>query len=170
MNAYHWFTFIRYQMYPARVAAPLATLGPPSNVFFSTSAQVVHGNTQLLSDLTDNEFYPFAERIWLCIRLKNAGKYCDITLKTHGNVVECVQILRTDFVRRKASSAPSIPYLVKCQKQCVHPININSPLFSTIEHFGDIIEMNFAKRAWYDATQSPIGPVVETIIIQYVFA
>ena len=31
-----------------------------------------------MSDLTDNWFYPSAERIWLCIRLNNAGKWaCD---------------------------------------------------------------------------------------------
>ena len=31
-----------------------------------------------MSDLTDNEFYPFAERIWLCIRFNKAGKWaCD---------------------------------------------------------------------------------------------
>ena len=34
-----------------------------------------------MSDLTDKWFYPSADRIWLCIRLNNAGKYCDITLK-----------------------------------------------------------------------------------------
>ena len=29
-------------------------------------------------DLTDNWFYPSAERIWLCIRLNNARKWaCD---------------------------------------------------------------------------------------------
>ena len=42
--------------------------GPPSNVFLlSTSAYFVNGNTQLMSDLTDNQFYPSAERTWLCI-------------------------------------------------------------------------------------------------------
>ena len=30
-----------------------------------------------MSNLTDNLLYPSAERIWLCIRLNNAGKYCD---------------------------------------------------------------------------------------------
>ena len=31
-----------------------------------------------MSDLTDNSFYPFAERIWLCVGLNNAGKWiCD---------------------------------------------------------------------------------------------
>ena len=31
-----------------------------------------------MSDLTDNWFYPFGARIWLCIRLTNAGKRaCD---------------------------------------------------------------------------------------------
>ena len=35
-----------------------------------------------MCDLTDNIlFYPFAERIWLSVRSKNALKYCDITLK-----------------------------------------------------------------------------------------
>ena len=34
-----------------------------------------------MSDLTDSKFYPSVERIWLCIRLNNAGVYCDITLK-----------------------------------------------------------------------------------------
>ena len=28
-----------------------------------------------MSDLTGNKFYPFAERIWLCVRLNNAGKW-----------------------------------------------------------------------------------------------
>ena len=47
--------------------------GPPSNVFFPlTSAYFVNDNTQLMSDLTDNQFYPCAERIWLCICLNNA--------------------------------------------------------------------------------------------------
>ena len=49
--------------------------GPPSNVVFSTSAYFVNGNTQLMSDLTDNQFYPSVERIWLCIRLNNSGKW-----------------------------------------------------------------------------------------------
>ena len=81
-------------------------LGPPSIIFF-----------QLISDLTDNSFYPSAERIWLCIRLNNAGIFCDITLKTHGNVAECVRILRTDFGRREAQSAPYVRYLVKKVKE-----------------------------------------------------
>ena len=34
-----------------------------------------------MSDLTDTGCYPFAERIRLCIRLTNIGKYCGITLK-----------------------------------------------------------------------------------------
>ena len=87
--------------------------------------------------------------------------------ENHGNVAECVPKLRTDFGRRKAPSAPYVRFLVKkvkatssynivkayirdilyiyiyCyilllwQKVCVKP-------FSTIEHFGDIIETNFA--------------------------
>ena len=32
--------------------------------FWSTSAYFVNGKTQLMSDLTDNQFYPSAERIW----------------------------------------------------------------------------------------------------------
>ena len=46
--------------------------GPPSNVFL-TSDYFVNGSTQLMSDLIDNQFYPSARRIWLCIRLNNAG-------------------------------------------------------------------------------------------------
>ena len=71
-----------------------------------------------MSHLTDNLFYPSAERIWLCIRLNNAGKYCVITLKMlHGNVAECVRKLRTDFGRREAPSAPYVRYLVKKVKE-----------------------------------------------------
>lgn len=40
-------------------------------------------------------------------------------------------------------------------------VNINSSSFSTYGYFGDIIEMNFTYRPWYDATQSPIGSGVE---------
>ena len=43
-----------------------------------------------MSDLTDNYF--FAKRIWLCLRLNNAGKYCDVSLKIMvmlQNVCEC---------------------------------------------------------------------------------
>ena len=36
--------------------------------FFSSSAYFLNGNTQLMSDLTDNQFHPSVERIWLCIR------------------------------------------------------------------------------------------------------
>ena len=35
-------------------------LGPPSNFFFLTSAYFVHGDIQLMSNLTDNQFYPSA--------------------------------------------------------------------------------------------------------------
>ena len=34
-----------------------------------------------MSDLTDNQFYPSAEQIWLRKRLNNVVKYRDITLK-----------------------------------------------------------------------------------------
>ena len=38
----------------------------------------MNGNTKLMSDLTDNYFYPTDERIWLCICLNNSGKWkCD---------------------------------------------------------------------------------------------
>ena len=40
-------------------------------------------------------------------------------------------------------------------------ININSASFSPIEHFGDIMETNFAYRPWYDAIQSSIDSGVE---------
>ena len=53
-----------------------------------------------MSDLTDNWFYPSAKRIWLCLRLNNAEKYCYIILKIMvilQNVVEnCVRILEEE--------------------------------------------------------------------------
>ena len=57
-----------------------------------------------MSDLTDNEFYPSAERIWLCIRFNNAGEYCDITLKIMimlQNVCEnCIRIFEEEKHRQ----------------------------------------------------------------------
>ena len=50
----------------------------------SISAYFVNGNTQLMSDLTGSQFYPSAERIWLCVRLNSAGKYCDINFHDFG--------------------------------------------------------------------------------------
>ena len=84
--------------------------------------------------------------------------------ENHGNVAECVRKLRTDFGRREALSAPYVRYLVKKVKDTGilidkpksekpklvrTPENIaksvcEAPSLSTIEHFGDIIEMNFA--------------------------
>ena len=81
--------------------------------------------------------------------------------------------LHTDFERREAPSAPYVRYHVKKVKEpgilidkpkrgklktvhtpeniaavaesvCEAHINITSQSFSTIEHFGDIIETNFA--------------------------
>ena len=37
--------------------------------------------------------------------------------ENHGNIAECVRILRTDFGRREAPSAPYIRYLVKKVKE-----------------------------------------------------
>ena len=45
-----------------------------------------------MSDLTDNKFYSSAERIWLCIRLNNAGKWACDRLKED-----------TDFGKKKTS-------------------------------------------------------------------
>ena len=39
-----------------------------------------------MSDLTDNQFYTSAERIWLCIRLNNDGNYCHFTFADFGYV------------------------------------------------------------------------------------
>ena len=64
-----------------------------------------------MSDLTDNQFYPNAERIWLCIRLNKAGEILQFFLN-HGNVAKSVQKLCTNFGRREA---PSAPY-VRCEK------------------------------------------------------
>ena len=75
-----------------------------------------------MSDLKDNLFYPSAERIWLCTRLNNAGKYCEIMV----NVAECMRKLRTDFRRRReAPSAPYVRYLVKKVKET--GIHIDKP-------------------------------------------
>ena len=57
-------------IYKNECACGFFLYGPPSNVFFSTSAYFVNGNTYLMSYLTDISFYPSAERIWLCKRLK----------------------------------------------------------------------------------------------------
>ena len=47
-------------------------------IFFSTTAYFGNSNTQLMSDLTDNQFYTSAEWICMCIRMKNDGKQtCD---------------------------------------------------------------------------------------------
>ena len=47
--------------------------------FFSTSAYFVNGNTQLMSDVTNNQFYPSAEQVWFCIPL--AKWACDPLIK-----------------------------------------------------------------------------------------
>ena len=93
--------------------------------------------------------------------------------ESHGNVAECVRKLHTDFGRREAPSAPFVRYLLKKVKEtgilvdkpkrekpktvhtpentaavpesvCEAPSASIQPSFSTIEHFGDIIERNFA--------------------------
>ena len=70
-----------------------------------------------MSDLTDNLFYLSAERIGLRIRLKNAGIYCDITLK----IMVMLQNVFENFVRileeDGAPSAPYVRYLVKKVKE-----------------------------------------------------
>ena len=85
---------------------------------------------------TDNSFYPSAERIWLCIRLNNAAKYCDITLKImvmFQNVCEnSVRILEVEKHRQlrtfillwkkwKKLASSSLNQSVRNWKQCVHP-------------------------------------------------
>ena len=39
---------------------------------------------------------------------------------------------------------------VVAERVCEGAIKINSPSFSTIEHFGDSIEMNFGQTPWYE--------------------
>ena len=78
-----------------------------------------------MSDLTDNQFYSSAERIWLCIRLNNAGKYCVSTLKIMVMLQNVCQKLRTNFEKREAPSAPYVRYLVKEVKET--GILINKP-------------------------------------------
>ena len=57
-----------------------------------------------MPDLTDNQFNPSAERIWLCIPLNTAGIYYDITLKIMvmlQNVCEnCVLVLEEEKDRQ----------------------------------------------------------------------
>ena len=53
----------------------------------------------------------------VCIRLNNAGKYYDITLKIMIMLQNIVQKLRTDFGRREEPSAPYVWYLVKKWKK-----------------------------------------------------
>ena len=86
--------------------------------------------------------------------------------ENHSNVAEYVRKLRTDFERGEAQLAPYVRYLVKKserswrmpvsinqsvkrEKQCVAEsvsgtISINSPPFSIVEYFGDIILTNFS--------------------------
>ena len=77
------------------------------------------------------------------------------------HVAERVRKLRTDFGRREAPSAPYFRFLVKKMKEtgilidklkrekpetvlALENIAAVAPSSSTIEHFGDIIETNFA--------------------------
>ena len=60
-----------------------------------------------MSDLTDNYFSTSAERIWLCKRLNNAGKYCDIILK--------IMVMLQNACEN--TSAPYVRYLVKKLKE-----------------------------------------------------
>ena len=93
--------------------------------------------------------------------------------ENHGNIAECLRKLRTNFGRREAPSAPYVHYFVKKVKEtgilidkskrdkpktvrtpeniaavaesvCEAPSTSIPPSLSTIEHFGDIIETNFA--------------------------
>ena len=93
--------------------------GPPSNVVSSTSAYFVNCNTQLMSHLIDNQFYPSAKRICLCICFNNAGKYCDITLK----IMVMLQNMCENCIR--ISKAPYVRYLTKKVKE--PGILINTP-------------------------------------------
>ena len=84
--------------------------------------------------------------------------------ENHGNVAECMRKLRTDFGKREAPSAPYVCYRVKKVKETgilidkpkpVKPQTVGTPENiaavaesvcspSLFEHFGDIIETNFA--------------------------
>ena len=82
--------------------------------------------------------------------------------ENHGNVAECVRKLRifeeepyvrylmkkvteTDWMRLIDKPKREKPKTV-CTPENIAAVtsNINSPLVSTIEHFGDVIETNFA--------------------------
>ena len=49
-----------------------------------------------MSDLIDNYFYPSAKRIWLCLRLNNAGKYCDRSTYRTGRFWQKIKIIFSD--------------------------------------------------------------------------
>ena len=114
----------------------------------------------------------------MCIRLKNAGKYCDITINA-----ECVRKLRTDFERREAPSAPYVRYLLKKVKETgivIYKLKHEKPkTVHTFENIAAVIESvlkapvtSFQRRlqqlnisetnfALYDAIQSPFGSGVK---------
>ena len=111
-------------------------------------------------------YYFFAERIWLCIRSKNGGKYCVITLKiililqnvckkTYGNgkktsTVGCLCAF-SNFKKWKKLTC-------WCQKQCVRKyccccwecarvsINICSASFATIFTFPRLLCVVFCVK------------------------
>ena len=68
-----------------------------------------------MSDLTDNQFYPSAERIWSCIRLNYAGKYCDITLKMMV-MLQTFSLLRQIFSETLHGNFVYSQSFVYCQK------------------------------------------------------
>ena len=85
-------------------------------------------------------------------------------IENHSNVAECVRKLRTDFGRRQGPSVPYVRYLVKKVKETgilidkpkrEKPNPVRTPeniaavaaihrLSQQLQHFGDIIETNFA--------------------------
>ena len=70
-----------------------------------------------MSDLTDNEFYPSAERILVVYTLERRCKILRHYFENHGNVTECVRKLRADFVRSEPPTAPCVRYLLKKVKE-----------------------------------------------------
>ena len=86
--------------------------------FWSTSAYFVNDNTQLMSDLTDNQFYALAVQIWLCIRLKNARNLFISNLQNYKFFLPHPS-KRDHFVIKSCSYQPQKPvFLLNTSKTC----------------------------------------------------
>ena len=99
--------------------------------FFSTIAYFLNGNAQLMSDLTDNQFYTSAERIWLIdlqkmpILAKKNKQNCRIwgTENPHAYIEKPTRSKRVTvwcglghFSSKMSKERPLHIYSIKCDK------------------------------------------------------